>query len=810
MTDLPTRDVAENDDLARIRALMEAAARAPGEGFAEMTAQASDAAAAADVLLRASRRQAETFSRGHSARARAAARRLGGAFGEDAAATTPERLAAAFGAYLRDAAERWILTLDVLRERGDVFLAHEAAGCPPVLAYEHETVMDGADLPRPCNYRLLRIVPPEGVEVLDAKRPYVIIDPRAGHGGGIGGFKPDSQVGVALKDGHPVYFVDFRRDPVPGQTLADVCRAEAAFVREVERRHPDSPKPVVAGNCQGGWATLLLAATHPDLTGPIVLNGAPVATWSGAVGSNPMRYNGGVLGGTWQPMFWSDLGGGVFDGAHLVMNFEQLNPSRNHFRKYYDLYADVDAGRERFLEFERWWGGFFRLNEPEIRWIVEQLFVGNKLVKNTAQLETGRPVDVKRVQAPIIVFASHGDDITPPRQALNWIVDTYADVEEIRIRGQRIVYMIHEDVGHLGIFVSSRIARKEHSEVASTMKTIEALAPGLYEMKVDDAVGAGLDRSYLVSFHERTLDDLSAVDDDREDERPFAAVQRVSELQAEAYDLFLRPWVRAAVSKPLAETVRAMHPLRAQRSLLSSSNPFTAPLEAAARMVRASRAPVGEDNPFRRSERVAADLVEQWMDVGRDLRDASYEMLFFTLWGGPWARSIGRPAALRRALETPEELRTLPEVLAALDGIARGGFAAAVIRMLVLLVESRGSVRRDRLERSARMLTQDEPFRSLAVDQRARLIREQTLIVTFEPERAVETLPDLLPDPALRELAAAAVQYVPGPIAEMSPATLAALQRMRAVLGLPPAAGDVTEDPLRDLEADAPAGVAAP
>ena len=108
-----------------------------------------------------------------------------------------------------------------------------------------------------------------------------------------------------------------------------------------------------------------------------------------------MRYNGGVLGGTWQPMFWSDLGGGVFDGAHLVMNFEQLNPSRNFFRKYYDLYADVDHGRERFLEFERWWGGFFLLNEAEIRWIVEQLFVGNRLTRNLAQLEPGRPIDLK-------------------------------------------------------------------------------------------------------------------------------------------------------------------------------------------------------------------------------------------------------------------------------------------------------------------------------------------------------------------------------------------------------------------------------
>jgi hypothetical protein len=87
------------------------------------------------------------------------------------------------------------------------------------------------------------------------------------------------------------------------------------------------------------------------------------------------------------------------------------------------------------------------------------------------------------------VFASWGDNITPPQQALNWILDTYSDESEIEIRGQRIVYMVHEKVGHLGIFVSSKIAKKEHTEVASTLKTIEALAPGLYEMKIDDYRG---------------------------------------------------------------------------------------------------------------------------------------------------------------------------------------------------------------------------------------------------------------------------------------------------------------------------------
>jgi tellurite resistance protein len=125
-----------------------------------------------------------------------------------------------------------------------------------------------------------------------------------------------------------------------------------------------------------------------------------------------------------------------------------------------------------------------------------------------------------------------------------------------------------------------------------------------------------------------------------------------------------------------------------------------------------------------------------------------------------------------------------------------GGFAEAVIRMLVLLAENRGQVRRDRLERSAQVLTQDEPFRSLGADRRAMMIHQQTLIATFEPERAIETLPKLLRDPEERALAVRVVQFIPGLIEEMSPHTLSLLQRFHEVLGLAPVTGDVLEDPL--------------
>ncbi|MCI4663402.1 MAG: DUF3141 domain-containing protein [Neomegalonema sp.] len=764
------------------------------------SAMLAQLAKTSEMLSRGASRQFDRISKTHAARMRRSFEALQSVMEQMARPERPGRLVEAWRDYGHDVANRAVLTLDTLRERGDIFLRHEAEGCPPVLIYDYEVVMDGASLPQPCNYVLLKILPPEGCEVHDWKRPYIIIDPRAGHGAGIGGFKPDSQVGVALRDGHPVYFVSFRREPEPGQTLASVTRAEAEFVREVKRRHPDASNPVVTGNCQGGWATLLLAATNPDLTGPICINGAPVATWAGEVGSHPMRYNAGVLGGAWQPMFWADMGAGVFDGAHLVMNFEMLNPSRSYFRKYYDLFQAPAQSRQRFLEFEKWWGGFFLLNEAEIRWIVEQLFVGNRLVKNEARLEPGRIVDLKNIRAPIIVFASHGDNITPPQQALNWILDTYADASEIQIRGQRIIYMVHDQIGHLGIFVSSKIAKKEHTEVTSTLKTIEALAPGLYEMKIDDTFGHGAEKEFTVSFHERALDDIRALDDGRDDEVAFAAVARASEMQAGAYELMGRPVIQALATQPVARMGRAQHPLRMQRALMSSHNPMLSPLPRLAAAIETQPRRAAPDNPFLAAEKLWADVIEQSLDFARDIRDAWYEWLFFATWSTPWARAFGRTHQLRRTLKNDVELKNLPEVQAALRNMRRGGFAEAVIRMLILLAESRGNVRRDRLERSARILTQDEPFRSMTADERKLLIQEQTMIVHFEPEHAIESLPALLPRKKERELACKVVRYVPGAQKEMATHTIETLQRFHEILGVAPLNDDVLNDPMAAAE----------
>ena len=43
--------------------------------------------------------------------------------------------------------------------------------------------------------------------------------------------------------------------------------------------------------------------------------------------------------------------------------------------------------------------------------------------------------------------------------------------EEIKARGQVIVGLMHEDIGHLGIFVSGKVARKEHAQIVSVLKS---------------------------------------------------------------------------------------------------------------------------------------------------------------------------------------------------------------------------------------------------------------------------------------------------------------------------------------------------
>ncbi len=552
--------------------------------------------------------------------------------------------------YYVDSLQRGVLFLDALRERGDNMLAHERAGQPPLLDFEYERVLDARTFDKPVNYELLRITRCGPTHASDFERqdlrPVLVVDPRAGHGPGIGGFKHDSEVGVALHQGHPTYFASFFPEPCPGQTLGDVIHALRAFVEEIARRH--GVAPVLYGNCQGGWAVALLAAECEGLDGPAVLNGSPLSYWAGAEDVTPRRLAGGLLGGEWLTHLMADLGGGRLDGAWLVQNFEGLNPANTWWQKNYNLYSNVDTERERFLEFERWWSSYFFLSREEMLATVENLFIGNRLEQGQVQLdpcEMENPcvVDLKRIRNPLVIFASSGDNITPPHQALAWLPAIYPDTAALKAAGQRIVYLLNPHVGHLGIFVSASVAQHEHRAILENIETFKTLKPGLYEMKIGEPLesppprGAGKPAGgdtppvrHKVWFEERRVEDLQ-FNYPRQAFQKVAAVSGWNEL---AYRTWVSPWIKWSANPVSVFMQKWGHPMRLQRYLFSPQiTPAMAWVAFAAAWARANRQSAPEDNPWRLREAAVGQSIAGSLERWRVQRDAAEEHLFTLLYG---------------------------------------------------------------------------------------------------------------------------------------------------------------------------------
>jgi Protein of unknown function (DUF3141) len=696
--------------------------------------------------------------------------------------------------YWTDAAQRTVLFWDVMRKRGNQFLEHEQKGKPPVLVFEHETVLDGRTLERPVNYFLVRIIPPAGTQVDQRKRPFVVVDPRAGHGPGIGGFKVDSEIGVATRAGHPCYFIGFRSDPVPGQTLEDVGHAEGRFLQRVAELHPDADgRPCVIGNCQAGWAVMMLSAVAPELMGPIVIAGAPLSYWAGEGTQNPMRYAGGILGGSWVASLASDLGNGRFDGVHLVANFENLNPANTLWTKPYNLYSKIDTEEPRYLEFERWWSGFYLLNEDEMRFIVDNLFVGNRLASGELVTSTGRRIDLRNIRSPIVVFASWGDNITPPQQALNWILDCYPTDREILAREQTIVYILHHDIGHLGIFVSGRIAQREHAEIVQTLDVIETLPPGLWEMVIEDKQpemphAELVPGRYLVRFERRTLDDIRALERSREDERPFEAVARMSAVTEGLYRTFVSPWVRACVTEASADMLRNLHPNRMQYWLWSDRNPWMSVVKNLAETVRRHRRPVAADNPLVALEHKMSEQLGDALDRCRDARDRGIERLFKALYESAWLQAaIGLRGATdaRAAVRPPDEMfeALVAQKVATLRArIDEGGLREAAFRILLYTGsdEPRVDVRGFRMAERVR----DQYFAGerLSGTRRRALVREQFFLLLLDEAEALAALPRMLPSSKDRAAALDMVRQVLSAKGELNDERRARLARVEAIL----------------------------
>jgi hypothetical protein len=661
--------------------------------------------------------------------------------------------------YLLDAFQRTVLFLDLLRRRGNEEKEMTSHPMSTVLRFEHQVLMSGRSLPRPINFSLSYIVPPAGVTIDSHKRPVVVVDPRAGQGPGIGGFKADSEIGDALNAGHPTYFIHFTAAPEPGQQFLDIVEGQVKFFEHVVALHPDAPRPFAIGNCQAGYQTLMVAMLRPDLFGPCMVAGSPMSYWQGVRGKNPMRYTGGLLGGSWLTEMTSDLSNGKFDGTWLVLNFDGLNPANWLWGKQYDVYANVDKEGTRYLEFEKWWGDFVQLNGDEIQFLVDQLFVGDKLTRNQITSSDGKIFDLRNITSPIIIFTSQGDNISPPQQTLGWILDLYRDVDDIRATGRTIIYCMNQTVGHLAIFVSSKVGAKEDEEMVRLMDMIDCLPPGLYELVISprpaDARPSGfVTGKWMSRFEARTLDDIRALGrNSEEDDRAFAAAARMSELTHSYYRTFWQPTIRALASQPTADLAHRLNPLRLSYTLFADSNPFMKGVANLAEQVTVNRKPAPADNPYLGLQKQVSDQITAGLDAYRDARDRMAEQLFFGIYGSPVVQGMLGINIGEKVRELPA---TTPEKLAAQKAqmeaytakLSSGGFDEALARAVLYVVAADRALD----ERCAFAL--GAAFReltNLTVEQFKALFRDQFFVLLTERERAVEALATLVPEPDKRD-----------------------------------------------------------
>lgn len=478
-----------------------------------------------------------------------------------------------------------------------------------------------------------------------------------------------------------------------------------------------------------------------------------------------------------------------------MQNFETQNPSNTLWTKQYNVYSKVDTEASRYLEFERWWGGHVNLNAEEIQFIVDELFVGNNLAAGRIKMSDGQKVDLRNIRSPIVVFCSEGDNVTPPQQALDWILDCYADVDEIRAYGQTIVYTVHKSIGHLGIFVSGGVAKKEHAEFSSNIDLIDVLPPGLYEatFEAKDEETASSDLvvgQWVMRCEARTLDNIRAMGGNSpEDERRFAAAKRVSEINLAAYQKYLQPWIKGMVKPQVAEMMRNLHPLRLQYEAYSSQNPFMAMVKSLAEKVSEDRKQTSTDNPFLAFQEQISKQIVNALDSWRDSQEALSEATFLAVYGSPALQAaVGidpQSAPSRRQEMSAAHREMLQKRVAELKSkIGDGGVREAAIRGLLYVGSARGMADERSLEALRNVRRKDTGTR-LTLAEFKMLVREQFFMLLLDQEGALAAIPKLLPDNASeRHAAFKAIREVLSASAAISGEVAKRLKRVAELFGV--------------------------
>ena len=259
---------------------------------------------------------------------------------------------------------------------------------------------------------------------------------------------------------------------------------------------------------------------------------------------------------------------------------------------------------------------------------------------------------------------------------------------------------------------------------------------------------------WIARFETRSIEDIRALGrNSPADDRAFAAVARLSEVNLSIYRTFMQPLVRALASQPAADLATALNPLRLSYTMFADRNPWMGGLQELASGVTAHRQKVAADNPFLALQTRVSDQIVASLEAFGTARDRLAEQMFFGFYGSPIVQAL-------LGINDSSEVRTLPatslENVAARQGrtdaigaaLQTGGFDQAMIRAVLYVVGADQMID----QRCAGMFNAvRQHFVQLPLAEFKALVRDQLLILQREGEHAIEVLVSLVPDVGMRK-----------------------------------------------------------
>jgi len=171
--------------------------------------------------------------------------------------------------------------------------------------------------------------------------------------------------------------------------------------------------------------------------------------------------------------------------------------------------------------------------------------------------------------------------------------------------------------------------------------------------------------------------------------------------------------------------------------------------------------------------------------------DALVEAAFFHVYGNLFSLYIADKQAAQTQAAAVSDPRELPVVREALASIDKGGYAEACARA-ACLVRWHGDVPLSRLEKGRQMMIDyKEYLPPLELGEWRRLLGEQEIIVTYQPDAAIASLPTLLRRREERERLLTLLERLENDARVqrdgVTPEQQAMLERVRRALGTPAA-----------------------